>query len=161
MPCNVASKLLTAAFRRIEPSFGYGEEMLRPCTLVLRDGSTVVRALCSEDARGFHTDWWIHPDDVVEVRECPYRMPAVLATKLYRAGESGMGYQLFTLDLHSGENFVFVTGTIVDFPDLPEGITCRDILDVHPHEGRERTFRETYRSSASFKECFYVASNDT
>lgn len=156
MPCNVASSELTEALSRIGPSHGCGQEILRPCTLVLRNGQTVLRALGSEDARGFHTDWWIHPDEVAEVRECPLRMPAHLADKLYRAGESGMGYEIFTMDLRSGENLVFVTGNIVDFPDLPEGVTTFDILDVHPHEGRERSQREGYRSCASFRWLYYL-----
>ena len=47
-----------------------------------------------------------------------------------------MGYEIFTMELRSGQTLVFVTGNVVDFPDLPEGVTTADILDVHPHEGR-------------------------
>jgi hypothetical protein len=155
MPCNFASKELTAALRAIEPSRCYAE-VLRPCTLILRDGSTVVRALASEEARGFQTDGWIHPDEVAEVRLCRYRMPAHLASRLYAAGESGMGYEIFTLDLRSGQSLVFVTGNLVDFPDLPEGVTTDDILDVHPHEGRERSQREGYRGSAKFRWLYFL-----
>ncbi|MBI4229262.1 MAG: hypothetical protein HY608_00345 [Planctomycetes bacterium] len=158
MPCNIASKELTAALRAIEPSRSYGE-VLRPCTLILHDGTTVVRALASEEARGFHTDWWIHPDEVAEVRLCPFRMPAHLATRLYAAGESGMGYEIFTMDLRSGQSLVFVTGNVVDFPDLPDGITTDDVLDVHPHEDRERAVRESYRGSAVFR-WFYFLPHD-
>lgn len=151
MPCNIASKELTEALRAIEPSRSHGE-VLRPCTLVLRDGTTVVRALASEEARGFHTDWWIHPDEVAEVRTCPYRMPAHLATKLYTAGESGMGYEIFTLDLRSGVELVFVTSNVVDFPELPEGVTTEDIVGVHPHQGRT----QSYRGSAEFRWFYFL-----
>jgi len=67
-----------------------------------------------------------------------------------------MGYEIFTIDLRSGRNLVFVTPNIVDFPDLPKGVTTDDILDVHPHEGRERSQREGYRGCAEFKWLFYV-----
>ena len=83
-------------------------------------------------------------------------MPAHLATRLYAAGESGMGYEIFTMDLRSGQSLVFVTGNLVDFPDLPEGVTCDDILDVHPHEGRERSQREGYRGSAEFRWLYFL-----
>jgi hypothetical protein len=83
-------------------------------------------------------------------------MPAHLATKLYAAGESGMGYTIFTMDFRSGDSVVFATGGVVDFPDLPEGLTADDILDVHPHEGRERSQREGYRGSADFKWLFFL-----
>src|SRR4051794_35174533 len=113
MPCNVASKELTEAFRKIEPS-NTNHEILRPCTIILRNGTVVPKVLASEDARGFQTDWWIHPDEVAEVRPSIERMPAPLAKKLYSAGESGMGYEIFTMVLKSGETLVFVTGNIVD-----------------------------------------------
>ncbi len=83
-------------------------------------------------------------------------MPARFATKLYAAGESGMGYEIFTMDLRSGENLVFVTGNVVDFPDLPDGVETKDILDIHPHQGRERTSSEGYRGSAEFKWLYYL-----
>jgi hypothetical protein len=83
-------------------------------------------------------------------------MPAHLATRLYSAGESGQGYEIFTMDLRSGQSLVFVTGNVVDFPDLPEGVTTGDILDVHPHEGRERTARESYRGSAEFRWFYFL-----
>jgi hypothetical protein len=67
------------------------------------------------------------------------RLPAKLANKLHMAGESGMGYLLFTLSLKSGEKLVYVTGNyLFDFLDLPDGVTSNDIADVVPHEGREQ-----------------------
>ena len=152
---QVISKELTAALRAIEPSHCYGK-LLRPCTVVLRNGTTIVRALASEDAPGLRTDWRIHRDEIAEVRPYPFRMPAHLATKLYSAGESGMGYEIFTMDLRSGQRLVFITGNVVDFPDLPEGVTADDILDVHPHKGRERSQREGYRGSAEFRRLYFL-----
>ena len=82
-------------------------------------------------------------------------MPPELATKLYDAGESGMGYEIFKMSVKSGATFVFVTGNIVDFPDLPDGLTTADIVDVFPHQGREES-KDGYRKGAPFKWCFYM-----
>ncbi len=158
-PCNYASASLTVAFQRIAPSFT--EYVHRPCTLVLHNGEPVERALCIEEGRGFHTSGWIHPDEVAEVCECKTRLPPHLATKLYRAGESGMGYLLFTLELYSGADFVYVIGGGADFLDLPEGATTADIKDVHPHEGRERANRDGYRGSAVYRLCYYLPAPGT
>ena len=67
-----------------------------------------------------------------------------------------MGYEIFTMDLRSGQRLVFITGNVVDFPDLPEGVTADDILDVHPHKGRERSQREGYRGSAEFRRLYFL-----
>ena len=67
-----------------------------------------------------------------------------------------MGYEIFTMDLRSGQSLVVVTGNVVDFPDLPEGVTTDDILDVHPHEGRERSQREGNRGSAEFRWLYFL-----
>ena len=82
-------------------------------------------------------------------------MPARLATKLYDAGESGMGYQLFTMKMKDGTSHVYVTGNIVEFPDIPDGYGSQDIEDVYPHEGRGKT-KLGYRQARSFEWCFYV-----
>ena len=83
-------------------------------------------------------------------------MPAKLATKLYEAGESGMGYEIFTLRMKSNEEFVFVTNNVVDFPDLPEGFTTSDIKSVFPHKGREHAMGTSHRRGADFQWCFYM-----
>ena len=82
-------------------------------------------------------------------------MPAHLASKLYAAGESGMGYEIFTMKLTDGTSHVFITGNIVDFPDYPVGHDCRDVVDVFPHQGREESKRG-YRRGRDFRWCFYV-----
>jgi hypothetical protein len=156
--CNIASADFIKQVESITPSKTgpWGEQKLHyPCTMVLKDGSRLDRVICVEDHRGFTTDEWIHPDDVDSIQESPLRMPADLATKLYEAGESGMGYEIFKLITKSAGTFVFVTGNIVDFPDLPEGVTTSDIVDVLPHAGREES-KQGYRQGAPFKWCFFV-----
>ena len=91
----------------------------------------------------------------MSIEESNRRMPAALASKLYAAGESGMGYEIFKMRMRSGEEFVFVTGNVVDFPDLPEEFSSADIVNVYPHEGREES-KKGYRGDATFTWCFYV-----
>lgn len=156
--CNIATPEFIAQVERIEPSdtgpWGQHQKH-RPCRLILKDGTVIPRVICIEDHRGFTTDAWIHPSTVDRVEPSPERMPATLATKLYAAGESGMGYEIFIMKLRDGTSHVFVTGNIVDFPDYPDGHDCRDVLDVFPHKGREESKRG-YRRGREFQWCFYV-----
>ena len=94
--------------------------------------------------------WGWYPDqdhgkavsDIASVMDSPTRLPAVFANELYRAGESGMGYCLFTVIFKSDNSSVessqaYVTGDAVDFIDYPEGKGPKDVVRVLPHIGRE------------------------
>lgn len=137
--CNIASPDFLAQLEKIPPSIPRDRRHHFPCTLVLKDGTRVERAICAEDHRGFVTDAWIHPDTVESILPSPFRMPAKLATKLYAAGESGMGYEIFKMNMRDGTSYVFITNNVVDFPDLPAGYTSEDIKNVYPHKGREES----------------------
>jgi hypothetical protein len=56
---------------------------------------------------------------------------------MYAAGESGMGYCIFTLVLADGRRLPYAVGNAVDFPNLPAGVTMDMVVDLLPHEGRE------------------------
>jgi hypothetical protein len=116
--------------------------------------------ICVEDARGFTGDWWIHPDDVAEITDHDERLPASCASKLYAAGESGMGYEVFQVRSTSGRVFTCVTHNVVDFPQFPEGINTSDVEDVFPHEGRERFGSpDFYDKPPKFTWCYFVKPN--
>lgn len=155
-PVNIASPSVTAAIMSIEPSRTPDHETFWPCELVLSNGDVMPRVICRENARWSDKGDWINPEHITEVRPSNRRLPAPLAEKLYATGESGMGYILYILELRSKQTFVCVSGGIVDFPALPDGVLTGDILDVHPHEGRERTFREPYLSDSPFTWCDFV-----
>ena len=156
--CNIATPEFIAQVEMIEPSdtglLGQHQKH-RPCRLILKDGTVIPRAICVEDHRGFTTDGWIHPSAVERVEPSRERMPASLASRIYTAGESGMGYQLFRLRFADGASQVFVTGNVVDFPDYPDGYDCEDAEEVFPHEGRKES-RFGYRQSRGCQWCFYV-----
>lgn len=75
-------------------------------------------------------------EDVAEVRDSPARLPARFANELYRQGESGMGYTIFTIVFSDGTRQACVTGNGVDFIQYPPGKGSRDVTAVIPHEGR-------------------------
>ena len=83
--------------------------------------------------------------NIASVEDSPTRLPAVFANELYRAGESGMGYCLFTVIFKSDNSWVessqaYVTGDAVDFIDYPEGKGPKDVVRVLPHIGRESNY---------------------
>ena len=74
--------------------------------------------------------------DVDALTESPSRLPARFANKLYKSGESGMGYTIFTVVFADGFRQACSTGNAVDFIRYPEGKGQVDVVDVLPHEGR-------------------------
>jgi hypothetical protein len=78
----------------------------------------------------------IRMEDVAEVRDSPTRLPASFANELYRHGESGMGYTIFTVVFSDGARQAYVTSGGVDFIQYPPGKSPRDVTAVLPSEGR-------------------------
>jgi hypothetical protein len=91
--------------------------------------------------------WGVYPErdpgkravpiaSVRRIAESPFRLPARLADELYRAGESGMGYTVFTVEFGNSARQAYVAGNAVDFIDPPAGLRASDAVGVRPHEGR-------------------------
>ena len=119
-----------------------------PCRVTLKDGTIIDRVYIVE-AQPYITVWGVWPDqdahkyevrleEISEVQESPSRLPARFANKLYRAGESGMGYTVFTVRFRDGAEMAYVSGGAVDFISFPAGQSQADIVDVSPHIGRDR-----------------------
>ena len=87
--------------------------------MILKDGTRIERVICVEEHRGFETDAWIHPNNIERIEESSVRMPPKLATKLYKAGQSGMGYEIFKMKMKSGDVFVFVSATTSNLNKRP------------------------------------------
>ena len=151
----------------VEPSTD-GMLEYRPCQVTLRSGRVLPR-VCVIDAERYMTSWGVWPEDdehkssvdiaeVDQIEESPVRLPAKLANAIYEAGESGMGYTIYTLLTKDRRTFPRLTGGAVDFPQLPEGLDMADVADVLPHEGRD-AFRERMptpdESDAPYFWCLY------
>jgi hypothetical protein len=133
---------LRAQLEAIPASFKNG---LRPCQATLHDGRIVDRVYV-QDAQVYIDEWGVWPDDdhhklsidLADVRgiaDSPTRLPPPIAWRLYEAGESGMGYTLFTLVFADDWRQSYVCGNAVDWVIMPTGRTTSDIREVLPHEG--------------------------
>jgi len=137
---------LREALERIEPSRD-GDRLYLPCEVTLRDGRVLSNVYIvpegpyvqffdaySEQDRAKK---WVKVEEIAAVRESPNRLPARFANELYRSGESGMGYTIFTVVFADGSRQAFGTGNAVDFIHYPEGAGPLDVAKVLPHEGRQ------------------------
>lgn len=133
---NILPAFLVPMLQRIEPSRDQTCSHY-PCRLRLRDGTIIERALLIEYAHGLEPNGSIRFADIELIEESPWRMPATFANRLYQAGESGMGYVVYTMQLRDGRVAASLSGWLVDFPGLPEGVKGADIVAVTAHAGRD------------------------
>ena len=151
---------LRAQLEAVEPSGGGYEPVYAPCEVVLRDGSVRDRVYLCE-AQPWFDHWGVWPDDdpgkssvaindVMEVRDSPSRLPARFANELYQAGESGMGYTIFTVHFDDGASAAYLTGNAVDFITYPGGQGTSNVVRVSPHEGRD-----AYQAGPEYAWCLF------
>jgi hypothetical protein len=133
------------ALKGIEPSQD-GELVYYPCRAVLKSGEACDTVYIVPE-EPYIKYWgvypendrrkrWIRMEDIAEVEESPIRLPAQFANEIYRKGESGMGYTIFTLVFADGSRQAYGTGNAVDFIRYPNGKGPKDVIAVIPHEGR-------------------------
>ena len=165
---SLSSELRTQ-LEAVEPSTDFGVINYRPCCVTLATGETRDFVYLVE-ARTYYQIWGVWPEDdpgkkelplgrISAIHDSPARLPAALANKLYAAGESGMGYFVFTVVLRDGRQLAFVPGNAVDFPSLPHGVTSSDIVDVLPGTGWAEGLRDRpplpSESAADYLWCLY------
>lgn len=122
-----------------------------PCSVTLIDGSSRDVCLAWENKRYSDKGNWLSPLQVVDIRECDARMPTEFARQIWNAGESGMGYHIYVVELEDGASFVHVAGNLlIDLVSLPSGYHPTDIVNVIPHQGRVRSEREGYRQVSEY-----------
>jgi hypothetical protein len=120
-----------------------------PCAVTLKDGRRDGRVYLAS-AEPWFQKWgvwpesdpgksWIRLEDVASVAESPWRLPAKFANELYRAGESGMGYTVFTVEFSGVTKLrrAYLTGNAVDFIEYPWRKGPKDVIGVLPHIGRD------------------------
>lgn len=135
-----------------------------PCSVVLSDGTVKDRVYLVEAGPWFRY-WGVWPEDdrgkqsvdfkmVTSIKDSPSRLPARFANELYNAGESGMGYTIFTVRFRDGSSIAVGTGNAVDFIDYPEGQSPETVVGVLPHIGRNDPH---LRSGPKYWWCLYEA----
>lgn len=159
---NPISRRLYEALARI-PVSKHRDTEYRPAQLRLKDGAVVPCAYLfslEEFKKGYGAieegPQFISIDAVEHIEDCPHRLPADLATRIHNAGESGMGYCLFTARFSDGTKTVFNVGSSgLDFVDCPEGKSPKDIVDVVPHSGSIAEMFGRARAGREFKLVLY------
>lgn len=118
----------------------------RPCSAHLKDGSVIPRLYPVQAAELSYVQEWpsketdpslVLANEIEYLEDSPYRTPSGYARLLYQAGESGMGWTVFTVVFKNGYRQVYVTGQRYDFLEYPKGLGPGDIVDILPHEGRK------------------------
>lgn len=141
----------------------------RPCQVTLDDGA-VVDEVYVMHAQEYIDIWGIWPDQdrgkreidlsrVVEISESPSRLPPKIANEIYKAGESGMGWCVFTLVFKDGARQEVASGNAVDFVKLPAGKRMTDIVKVLPHEGGRDAANES--ASLDYHWCLFGKGKQT
>jgi hypothetical protein len=136
------------ALKSIEPSRD-GELVYYPCSVILNSGEACDTVYIVPE-KPYIEHWgvypendsgkrWVRMEDIAEVKESPIRLPAQFANEIYRMGESGMGYTIFTVVFADGVRQACASGNAVDFIRYPTGKGPKDVVAVIPHEGRRDT----------------------
>jgi hypothetical protein len=151
------SEQLSLQLADIEPS---QDRDLRyhPCLVCMKDG-TERDFVYLVEAQSWLRHWgpppWrqddyrrdlIEVDDIQSIRNSPNRLPPHMANKIYAAGETGMGYTIFTVQFRDGSTVAFGTGNAVDFIRYPSEKTAADVVDVIPHPHGRRIDPSTQRA---------------
>ena len=125
-----------------------------PCDVWLHDG-TIVKRVCVVSEIPYINQRRVYPEkdcsisisDVASLIESPSRLPPRFANELYRAGESGMGYRLFTVVFSRRFGILprrqaYVTGaSALDFIEYPSGVGPKNVKAILPHVGRDASPR--------------------
>jgi len=131
----------------IEPSVR-GGCYVYPGAAILKDGTflnCVYFATMSTYRRLFGLDHpsaspvskWLSPQDIASIHQSSARLPAKFAREIYQAGESGMGYYMFTVKFSWWSSRAYVTSH-VDFIDYPPDKGPRNVRSVFPHVGNRK-----------------------
>ena len=110
-----------------------------PCSVVTRRGELFDRVyLVAADEWIYLWGYWpdrrsiIRLEDIIEIHESRFRLPASLANALYSTGETTIAGYEFTLLLRDDRRIGCQMGGAIDFPPLPAGVIGRDVVTVEP-----------------------------
>jgi hypothetical protein len=141
-PYPLLSHDLKLQLEAIQPSIGSHHIKFYPCLATLIDGRKL-DGVCLIDAETFERELSnsgravVSLDRVKSIANSPSRLPPKLAGKIYRSGEAGMGYFIFTLVFDDGSRLPCRTTDVVDFVEIPHSFEGRKIVNVVPHAGRQ------------------------
>ena len=128
---------------KVVPSMEPGGIEYRPCEVTLASG-LVDSYVYVVETESWHRLWGIDPeedrfksslsvDEIVSIRDSPYRIPPQIANEIYGGGEDGMGYFSFQLLLERGAALNCLTGNAIDFLEWPAGVSPSQVIGVNIH----------------------------
>ena len=131
-----------------------------PCKVTLKNGQ-MIDCVYVVELQTYVKTWGKYPnendgktmvsiDDVVEIEESPARLPNQIANKLYKAGETGMGYTIATFIFKDGTKQSLINAH--DFIEYPSGKNKDDVRDVLPHKGQKDS---NLKDGPNFYYCIY------
>jgi hypothetical protein len=137
---------LNAELRRQLARVASADGVAFPCSVKLKNGTLMERVYLAA-AADWIVQWGVWPEDdpgkrsidiqdVVSINDSRSRLPARFAAEIDAAGESGMGYCIFTVIFNDGSRQAYATGNAVDFVDYPKGQSPATVAKVLPHVGR-------------------------
>jgi hypothetical protein len=112
--------------------------LLYPCSATLNDSRSIRRLLIVDVTRLVELGIPPFPEvtvpfeSIVSISDAPDRMPPDLVDPLYEHGETSMGGFTILLSFVDMEPLVFDAGSIVDFPELPQGYTMKQLAAATP-----------------------------
>src|SRR5882724_9244574 len=137
-----------------------------PCDARLHDGTIIERVYVVSEIP-YIKHWGVYPEndpakssisinDVASLIASPSRLPPQFANEVYRAGESGMGYSVFTVVFSRWfgirpQRQAYLTGGAVDFIEYPSGMGPKNVKAILPHVGRDAS----PRSCPKYSWCLY------
>jgi hypothetical protein len=80
----------------------------------------------------------IAADQVASIGLSPYRLPARFANQIYQRGESGMGWNGFTLVFSWWCRSHYIVGSLVDFLGYPLWYSPEDVKEVLLYDRKKR-----------------------
>lgn len=129
------------------PKSRAGDLMFCPAAARLKEGN-ILRAVYFMDVDNYldHFGYdrsrrYVRIQSVADILPSRYRLKPEFADRIYAYGEAKRGGYVFSLRMKDQREYVYVTGTVVDFPVMPEGYTVEDVVDVLPGEGLEHVNR--------------------
>ena len=148
------------ALSRITPSHDRGLAYF-PCCVELTDG-TIHERVYIVSQLPYLNIWGVYPADdagksevkladIARIHESPQRLPAAFATELYAAGESGMGYVIFSVTFSDGSKQTYASGNAVDFIQYPAGKSREDVVSVQAHDRSDMN----YERAQPYAWCLY------
>lgn len=131
-----------------------------PCKVTLKNGQAIDYVYLVA-LKTYIKTWGSYPDeksgkryisinDVIDIEESPSRLPFPIVNKIYKAGETGMGYTIATFIFKDGLKEVLMNAH--DFIDYPVGKNKDDIVNVLPHKGQKAP---NLKNGPSFYYCVF------